>query len=197
MRREKTFSIPRFLFELIIVFIGVYGAFELNSYQQGLREDKIRKNYFISFKSELTKLISNIQHAESEIDAELNTIAVSANSENSFLPLYIDFIESLLITQAGFNDDVFVQLDPGLASSLVGGYDQVKLLENKIAQYHNHTSTLLGLKLSDLYDRSGTLKAEYGWYLKELNQLKKHLSQLGTMMQSQALPAVDKIIEDL
>ncbi|WP_420385618.1 hypothetical protein [Roseivirga sp.] len=197
MRREKTFSIPRFLFELIIVFIGVYGAFELNRYQQGIREDKIRKNYFISFKSELTKLISNIRHAEEAINDELLRIESSADKNESFLPLYINFTESLLITQAGFNDDVFVQLDPGLASSLVGGYDQVKLLENKISQYHNHTTTLLGLRLSDLYDSSGSLKIEYGWYLKELNQLNNYLSQLGTMMQSQALPAVDDIIEDL
>ena len=199
MRREKRFSISRFIFELFIVFIGVYGAFELNNYQQKQRENTIRQNYFITFSSELRKLISDINNAEKTTSSELERLSNYHDSlaNTAYRPAYINFKQSMLITQAGFNDDVFVQLDPSLASSLTGGYDYVKSMESMVDLFNETSATKLsGLLWKDLFNRNGELKTEYDWYASKLRLLNANFNFIGNMMQSQAVPAVEAIIEE-
>jgi len=199
LKREKKFSISRFIFELFIVFIGVYGAFELNRYQQNQREHKIRENYFISFKSELEQLITDIQKASETVEAELQRLATYDDSlgNHAFNATFISFRQALLITQAGFNDDIFVQLDPSLASSLIGGYDYVKSIE-KMVDVFNETSSLKmsGILYKELYTKSGELNPEFSWYESKLKVLQSNFKQIGTMMQNGAMPAVESIINN-
>jgi len=200
VKRSRKLNIPSFLFELVIVFIGVYGAFELNNYQQGQRELKIRENYFISFQSELSKLIFDMKEVKKLVDEELGQLDTydASNGNQAFIPIYLSFQESLLITQAGFNDDVFVQLDPSLASSLTGGYDFVKMLQAGVDNYNQAASSnLYGLVWSDLMDRNGQLKPQFQWYRNNLNLIRINFENVISMMSNQALPAVQAIIDDL
>lgn len=200
MKRSRKLNIPSFLFELVIVFIGVYGAFELNNYQQGQRELKIRENYFISFQSELSKLIFDMKEVKKLVDEELEQLDTydASDGNQAFIPIYLSFQESLLITQAGFNDDVFVQLDPSLASSLTGGYDFVKMLQAMVDNYNQAASSnLYGLVWSDLMDRNGQLKPQFQWYRNNLNLIRINFENVISMMSNQALPAVQAIIDDL
>jgi len=200
VKRSRKLNIPSFLFELVIVFIGVYGAFELNNYQQGQRELKIRENYFISFQSELSKLIFDMKEVKKLVDEELGQLDTydASNGNQAFIPIYLSFQESLLITQAGFNDDVFVQLDPSLASSLTGGYDFVKMLQAGVDNYNQAASSnLYGLVWSDLMDRNGQLKPQFQWYRNNLNLIRINFENVISMMSNQALPAVQEIIDDL
>lgn len=41
----KKFDWKIIIVELLIVFIGVYGAFVLNNYRQGIEDDKARLKY--------------------------------------------------------------------------------------------------------------------------------------------------------
>lgn len=198
MRRENRLSISRFIFELFIVFIGVYGAFELNRYQQNQRESKIKENYFVSFSSELKNIVSNIRNAQETIDTELSELAAYTDSiaEKPFIPAFISFKQALLITQAGFNDDVFVQLDPSLASSLTGGYDYIKNIENMVDLFNETAaSKLSGLTWKDLFDENGEIKKEFAWYESKLLSLKANFSDIGSMLQNDAMPAVNAIIQ--
>lgn len=200
MKRSRKLNIPSFLFELVIVFIGVYGAFELNNYQQGQRELKIRENYFISFQSELSKLIFDMKEVKKLVDEELEQLDTydASDGNQAFIPIYLSFQESLLITQAGFNDDVFVQLDPSLASSLTGGYDFVKMLQAMVDNYNQAASSnLYGLVWSDLMNRNGQLKPQFQWYRNNLNLIRINFENVISMMSNQALPAVQAIIDDL
>lgn len=199
MKRERVFSIPRFIFELFIVFIGVYGAFELNRYQQNKRENTIKQNYFITFNSELRKLIADIRNAEKSVVTEMQELESYHDSiaERPFIPAFVSFRQSLLITQAGFNDDVFVQLDPSLASSLTGGYDYVKSLENMVDVFNQTSaSKLSGLLWKDLFDRNNNLKDEFFWYQSRLKLLQSNFRFIGDMMENQAVPAVEVIIQE-
>lgn len=199
MKRERVFSIPRFIFELFIVFIGVYGAFELNRYQQNKRENTIKQNYFITFNSELRKLIADIRNAEKSVVTEMQELESYNDSlaERPFIPAFVSFRQSLLITQAGFNDDVFVQLDPSLASSLTGGYDYVKSLENMVDVFNQTSaSKLSGLLWKDLFDRNNNLKDEFFWYQSRLKLLQSNFRFIGDMMENQAVPAVEVIIQE-
>lgn len=199
MKRERAFSIPRFIFELFIVFIGVYGAFELNRFQQNKRENTIKQNYFITFNSELRKLIADIRNAEKSVVTEMQELGSYHDSiaERPFIPAFVSFRQSLLITQAGFNDDVFVQLDPSLASSLTGGYDYVKSLENMVDVFNQTSaSKLSGLLWKDLFDRNNNLKDEFFWYQSRLKLLQSNFRFIGDMMENQAVPAVEVIIRE-
>ncbi len=196
MKKNKL-SVGRFLFELFIVFIGVYGAFELNNLQQRNREQKIKENYFISFGAELEQLTGSIRSTERALSREIKELEQYSDTLRSqpFYPLTISFKESLLITQAGFNSDVFVQLSRDLASSLTGGYDFVKSLEEKTARFNMlGQSKLLGLTWGDLFDNRGVLKTEYQWYQRELNILKANFNRVGNMMKNDAQPFVDQVI---
>lgn len=199
MRKQRKLTIGRFLFELFIVFIGVYGAFELNRYQQVQREEAIREKYFVTFKSELDKLIGSIRQVEKTIDRELQAIEGFNDSLRniSFYPRNILFNESLLITQAGLNADVFVQLNPDLAASLIGGYDYVKSLESITSGYNLLVNDkLYGLKWDDLFDKRGVIKTEYNWYPRELKYLKLNYNRVGNLLENQASPFVDQIIAE-
>lgn len=199
MRKERKLSFGRFIFELFIVFIGVYGAFELNRYQEAQREQKIREKYFVTFRSELIKLIGSIRSADKAAIEELEEIKNYNDSlkNQAFYPKTIIFNESLLITQAGLNADVFVQLSPDLAASLIGGFDYVKSLELLINDFNGITKDrLYGLKWGDLFDRNNHLKSEFLWYQNQLELISDNLVRVGNMMEYQAGPFVDQIIAD-
>ena len=197
MRTEKKLTIGRFIFELIIVFIGVYGAFELNRYQQVQRENEIREKYFITFRSELNKLIASVRQVERSIEKELAEIESFDDSKRkeAFYPVNLVFNESLLITQAGLNADVFVQLSPDLAASLIGGYDYVQSLETMTHNYNQLAiNKLYGLQWGDLFIKDGSMKTEFEWYEKQLKYLHSNFNNVGDMMENQAGPFVDEII---
>ena len=197
MKKSKL-SVGRFLFELFIVFIGVYGAFVLNNYQQREREQKIRESYFVSFRSELRQLIGSIRQTENRINNEIEALEKYTDSlkKQPFFPLTLNFKQSLLITQAGFNDDVFIQLSQDLALSLTGGYDFVKSLEQRAERFNALSQNKLsGLSWGDLFDSQGKLKTEHQWYRRELDILKANFERVGSMMENDAAPFVDRVID--
>ena len=199
MRFQKR-SFPSFLVELLIVFIGVYGAFELNRYQQNQRENKIEENYFRSFYAELSKLTSDIRKAQEVIDEQVTSVteAINRGERPALKPINIQFYASMLITKAGFNDDVFTQLDPSLASSLSGGFDNVMVTMREVDSFNATCDrVLISSEPISFYQRNGQLKPEFDWYLSGLKRLQTRFKVLSSMMNEGAKPAIDKIIEGL
>lgn len=196
--RKKSFL--SFLAELLIVFIGVYGAFELNRYQQNGREQKIEKSYFESFYSELVKLTSDISATQKIIDTQIQSItsAQAKGEQPALKPINLQFYASMLITKAGFNDDVFMQLSPELAASLSGGYDNVMVAIREVDEFNSNCNRLL---LADepirFYNSKGQLKPEFDWYISGLKRLQARFNILSRMMNEGAVPATKSILEDL
>ena len=182
------------------MFVGVYGAFELNRYQQNQRENKIEENYFKSFYSELNKLTYDIQKTKESIDEAIDTFeAALANGQKPDLkPVNLRFYASMLITKAGFNDDVFTQLSPDLAASLSGGYDNVMVAMREVDNFNATCDRILiSTEPINFYERNGQLKPEFDWYLLGLKRLQSRFKILSTMMNDGAKPAVDRIIKEL
>lgn len=188
-----------FILELFIVFVGVYGAFELNRYQQNQREDKIRQSYFISFKSELVKLSYDIKAVQDVLDNRISNLETSLKNKDRIplKPLNLHFDAAMLITRAGFNDDVFMQLDPGLASSLSGGYDHVRNTSEQIRAFNETCNRILiSTEPISFYDSKGNLKSQFDWYLQGLKSLRKQIEFLANMINNGAMPATEKLIKD-
>ncbi|MFY0592882.1 hypothetical protein [Roseivirga sp.] len=197
MANKKT-SILKFIAELLIVFVGVYGAFELNRFQQTEREKTIRESYFNSFMSELVKLSSDIKGVQREIDRAITKFDTAmAKGETPMLkPLNIYFKSPMLITRAGFNEDVFTQLDPGLAASLSGGYDNVQVVSQNIADFNDICNRqLISNTPITFYDKNGILKPEFDWYIAGLKRLQRYMINLSEMINNGAIPATKNLIE--
>ena len=189
-----------FLFELIIVFVGVYGAFELNRYQEHQREQRIKINYFNSFQSELVKLTSDIRYSQRQINQKLAALdsGFASGGQPVLTPLKLSFVAPMLISKAGFNDDVFTQMSAELSASLSGGYDNVQEVA-KLADEFNRACTLhlLAKSQREFYDRKGQLKPEYNWYYQDLMYLKNRFDLLEKMISQGALPATKQVLESL
>ncbi len=192
--------IGKLLLELITIFVGVYLAFELNRYQEDKRADKIKYNYFTSFKSEISKLGAEIGAEQNKIDKiirELNE-GLEKGERPALKPVNLYLDAAMLITRAGFNDDVFMQLNPGLASSLSGGYDFVKTVSKKIESFNSICNdNLISTNKINFYTANGTIKPEFDWYLEGLEELTMYLNTLSTIINKRALPLIIELLEEM
>ncbi len=193
-------AIGKFLLELFIVFIGVYGAFELNRYQESLREKRIKESYFKSFRSELSELSGRIKRNKKLIDKRVAEIDSTMARGERFTPrpLNLYFDPQMLITRAGFNDDVFTQLGAGLSTSLSGGFENVRTLSQMASDFNMKCNLhIIGTAPASFYDKKGDLKAEFQWYVKDLKSLQLNFETLREMIEDQAMPATQQIVESL
>jgi hypothetical protein len=197
---KKQNWIGKFVFELVIVFVGVYGAFALNAYQQSQREKTIKLNYFQSFKSEVESLYVQSKGLKAYIDTITTRTenAIARNERPNLKRPKIQLSSALLITRAGLSDDMFVQISPGLAASLSGGYDNTQRVIAMIKEFNDLcNSNLVSKDPIEFYYKSGQLKPEFDWYLNDLKELSFALNGLMRMTGDQALPAIIQILEDL
>jgi len=69
---KKSFQSARGLFlDLIVVFIGVFAAFQLNDIREQKRAANARSNFFRSFQSEISIAKSNIDKLKERMDSTL------------------------------------------------------------------------------------------------------------------------------
>lgn len=193
-------SFGKFLLELFIVFIGVYGAFELNRYQENKRERKIKLNYLVSFKSELVSIRSQTVQVKKQIEGIIKDFETkyAAGERPALQPPALYYNSALLITQIGLSDDVFVQLDPSLASSLSGGYDIVQRTGIRIKDFNDLCNEqLISHEPIEFYDRQGKLKPQYDWYMKNLKNLEARLGMLIEIIDTGAMPGTDLLLKEL
>ena len=198
MAKQRT-GLLKFIAELLIVFVGVYGAFELNRYQENKREIKIRQAYFGSFKAELNKLSYDIESTQKVIDKSILDFESALAKGEQPLPKTLDiFFEApMLITKAGFNDDVFNQLDASLAASLSGGYDNVQAVSQKVRSFNEICyRQLISNDPIEFYNRKGELKPQFDWYLSRLKGLQLYMKNLGQMINQGAVPAIDLLVAE-
>ncbi|MCE7991270.1 MAG: hypothetical protein HEP71_04785 [Roseivirga sp.] len=196
----KKGSVGKFLVELFIVFIGVYGAFELNRYQENNRERKIKLNYLVSFKSELVSIRSQTSQVKTQIGDIIQDFETkyAAGERPALQPPELYYNSALLITQIGLSDDVFVQLDPSLASSLSGGYDIVQRTGIRMKDFNDLCNRqLISNEPIEFYDRQGKLKPQYNWYLDGLKNLEARLGILINIIDTGAMPGTDQLLKEL
>jgi len=134
---------------------------------------------------------AEIREEKKKIEQFINelTVALEKGEKPDLKPVNLCLDAAMLITRAGFNDDVFMQLSPNLASSLSGGFDNVKAVRKKI-EYFNTVcnSNLISTNKINFYTSQGTLKPEYDWYLAGLKDLSQRLDIVSNEINEQALP---------
>lgn len=190
----------RLFLELITIFIGVYLAFELNRYQEGRRAEQLKINYFTSFRSEIRKTGTEITYTSERVKKIIKEFNddLAAGKMPALKPVNLHLNSAMLITKAGFNDDVFIELNSNLASSLSGGYDNVKTVGRHI-EYFNEicNRNLISSEIINFYNRDGSLKPQYDWYLEGLIYLDRLLDNLSEQINKQAIPYTENMVLEM
>lgn len=197
MAKQKKLPLS-FIAELLVVFVGVYGAFELDRYQEERKSKKIQEEYFKSFYSELDTYHVHIDNLRKEVGNKISAFktALENGERPKPEPLNLYMSRALMITQAGLSDDIFIQLASGLASSLSGGFDNVQNVSRMIDDFNQICNRqLVSNEPISFYNSNGTLKPQFHWYLEGLERIKSSLDGLGVMIEEGAIPATKRLVE--
>lgn len=185
-RHSKTRGWRFLLLEMIIVFIGVYGAFYLTT----LREEEIDRrnqvNYYKTFLLNLEDLQSSAVAIKTEVDSLLAE-QESAQPSKIRLVRVIDFTNNMLIVRSGFEAENFTTIGTDYLASLDRGSNLISMIEKRANILEEETRYFL------IYG-SGRENEFRAWYIEELKTLSGLLSALESTIVNGAVPETNNII---
>ena len=166
--------------ELIIVFIGVYGAFMVNNYQNEFKDNRVRHDYFVTFLAELDNFYNSASQLNTKMSNYLKEFeeAVTNNQKPKLIVNNFFFFSNTFVIGAAFNGDYFSAIGSDFLSSISRGTSLIKAINQKIADYNRNTYQLLYFHAYDpkkFYRENGQLKDEYKWYVADLKVIQGYL----------------------
>ncbi|AHM60965.1 hypothetical protein D770_13555 [Flammeovirgaceae bacterium 311] len=191
----------RLLSELLVVFVGVYGAFMLNNYREKQHVQQQRVNYLESFKEELVnveKLTDNLAIVSDTLLTRYKRAI--ANGERPMLNVHLDLVYpiNMLIIRSAFNEQHFEAIGSEYVAKISNGSNIISLLQERVEMFHDKSRDLLIYTGGDpdvLYDKNGTLKPAYQWYLQDLAYFKVVSRQLQQVIEKEAIPDIERLIQ--
>ncbi len=192
--KRKTEALQRInwkhlMMELLVVFIGVYGAFQLDSYRSSREDLKNRITYFKAFELILDNYLQTVNILKTDIDTILDDLNSNSNAELRYLH-DLDFTNTIYIVQSVFSSDRFSGVHSEFMMNLEIGANIIRNLEERIKGFRqtvNHAK-MNGISQSDEFRT---------WSLGELEYLSKRLSRLKSAIEQGALPETREIIRVL
>lgn len=194
-------SFKTILLDLLIVFIGVFLAFQLSAYKELDNQRKSRLNYYRGFRAELMEVDKELTGIISELDRRINEFdSLYSSTEKPqirYNPKLSFFFEKPYIVESAFNAGNFNNLNYKLLANISGGSNLFRKLSYKINEYNERVKDITYVKAyrEELYYDGNTLKPEYHWYVDEMKELKKYAELLKSSIEKGALPAADILIE--
>jgi hypothetical protein len=193
----------RLLSELLVVFIGVYGAFMLNNFREERHERQVRLNYFNSFKAELISIAGFTKNLAAATDT-LHTRYQSAiqRGERPLLRVHQEVLYpvNMLIIRSAFNERHFEAIGSKYVVNISNGSNFISLLHQRAELFQNKSRELLLQTAGDperLYTADGTLRAAYQWYLQDLAFMSQVARQLQQVIEQEAIPDIERMIGEL
>ena len=189
----KSKKLSNLFFEIFIVFVGVYGAFLLSNYQQEKREKKLEENFYISFKGELEQVLASLERIESKIAIQIDQIETAEINSVRYdiQPLDLFFHESMVITQAGFTENLILRLKPPIVVSLAGSFDIVQNLQLRTQELDRISKELFISKPHTNSQPKNIINKELiNYYFNELKKVHKEVIKIIEMVRNGALPII-------
>lgn len=175
------------LFEFLVVFIGIYGAFYLTTLREEQIEHRNQVNYYKTFMLNLEYLNSSAEAVKEKVDSVIEKHKKSEDAE-IVLIREIDFTNNMLIVRSGFEAENFTTIGQEYLASLDRGSNLISLIEKRANILEEETRTYL------IYGE-GRDKEFRRWYLSELESLSELLSRLQATITRGAVPETKNIIE--
>lgn len=175
------------LLEMIIVFIGVYGAFYLTTLREEQIDRRNQVNYYKTFLLNLEDLQKSAVTIRAEVDSLLSEQESIPPSEIRLVRA-IDFTNNMLIVRSGFESDNFTTIGKDYLASLDRGSNLISMIEKRANILEEETRYFL------IYG-SGKENEFRAWYIEELKTLSGLLSALESTIVNGAVPETNTIIK--
>jgi hypothetical protein len=173
MTRHRAF-IGRFLFELVIVFVGVTAAFALDDYRESREDRQYRERMVGGLRASLNDIVVHQSEIEREIDAKLASFDLALRrGERPAPPVYrepggerppVRVWEGLVATGAARS------LDPDMFFRLARFYGSADSSGDRYQRYNAFTESrvLPYLNQPAIFYDGGRLRPEYAAYVERL-----------------------------
>lgn len=196
-------TVGGFIIELIVVFIGVFSAFQLTDYSDSKRNDAIKINFYKSFQDELLQISGyNIQIRDS-IQSIINQYESGIENGRMLPPQFLtgfNMVGTAPIVESAFSDEHFTSIGVDLLVNISFGNNYFVWVKENMDAYNVRVKDLLynhSRPANHYYLPDGQLRPEYEWYLDELRTIVELINELERQIHDGAIPATNQLIESL
>lgn len=116
--------------ELVIIFVGVYGAFLLNNYRVEQERENLRKEYYQLFLYSLKDLANESTDVKSKIDSLINKSRIGKDIALPDHPFI--FKENKFVIRSAFSGKQFQVFGSKFLMDLSEGSNLITLVESRI-----------------------------------------------------------------
>lgn len=193
-------KLPTYLFELLVVFVGVYAAFALNNYRESQKAIASQIKFAESFRAEIEYNGKYAQLLKHELDSIADQLEkdIEAGLRPPLDPIpQLRLSVGTFITRAAFNENHFEAIDQQFLFNISQGVVLFDDIQNQIELFHQKAREQLYVSEPDFYLPSGQLKPEYRWYLDDLKNLRFLFKRLEYAIEKGAIPGTDSLIQKL
>ncbi|MCR9250097.1 MAG: hypothetical protein NXI20_06710 [bacterium] len=188
--------------DLLVVFIGVFAAFQLSDIKDSRKDRTTKLKYFESFKMELTNVNNDVLALKDSIDNIISYYeeGISRNEKPELIVRRnMFFMAKPHIVESAFDSDIFSNMHPGYLVSISRGSNLFYWIDQKLKNYDSRCKDLLYNSDvdSDYYYNKNGLKTQFKWYLDDLKELSVLLGSLNQSIEQGAIPGTERQIESM
>lgn len=176
LRRSRSILL-RLLFELVVVFVGVYAAFALSAWQERREATERRQQIELALVREIRDITANTRQAATwtgEAVAHYDS-AFAVGSRPRLEPMIEPIGVRAHMWEATLESGGLELLDVGRIYRLSQFYNELNIGFEQLAQLRTLSETVLipnlGRGSGEFYDEDGKLRVKYGWYMMGLRNL--------------------------
>lgn len=181
----------KYVFELFVVFLGVYLAFLFTDYQEDLRERDIQVQYYENLALELRILASTLNLEEEKLQVHLRVVEeIEGGKRPKIPPSDLLFVYPGLVRDAAFFSKHFESLEYDFDEILWGSYG-LAALEKQIDSFNNKSNALLPTLVNPdacCYAEDGSLLDHWQWYPRLVRRIYSNNRTAAQGILNQALP---------
>ena len=197
MRRSFFQKLAKIFIELLIVFIGVYLAFQLNNYKEEAENQRIRNNYYKVLSNEFEHTAQNIKQVADQLEGFASRIEANEKPQLSKLQR-LDLSDNMYVLKSAFNSGYFENIDQKYINNIGRGANHLNKVSTLLTNYNNKIQDVLianNFENSIFYNEDGTLKSNYFWVKEELDYILYYLKMLEKVIVEEAIPDTKFLIE--
>ena len=191
----------KYLFEIIIVFLGVYLAFLLTDFQDAVRERDIRVQHYESLALELQVLASNLEFEEVKLREHLRVVEeIDQGKRPQIPPSDLLFIYTGSVRDAAFNSRHFEALDSNIVQNIIHGSFGLSMLEELVESFNHQSNALLPVLATNedcCYDEDGKLLKHWQWYPRLITDIYNLNQAAREGITNQAIPDLQESIKQM
>ncbi|MDO8549924.1 MAG: hypothetical protein Q7S39_07235 [Ignavibacteria bacterium] len=135
-------NLQYYLFEILVVFLGIMAAFGLNSWWQGVQESHLEEKYLTGLKNDndknITALTGLIEIAEDNYNAIQKIVGMISKNDYKVDTIIHNSVRMVYLFEFTQNSITFETLKASGNLEIISDYD----LRNKIVEVYNHYSRI-------------------------------------------------------